>query len=103
MRVAGTGELRRAYEQGGLDAALVLRPDDRRKQGKPVFAESFSWFAAVGWKLSAGLPLPLATQGESCRVCAAAVRALDRAGLAWEEMFIGKARPSSARRRRAWR
>ncbi|HJR72404.1 MAG TPA: LysR family transcriptional regulator [Luteimonas sp.] len=90
MRVAGTGELMRAYEQGGLDAALVLRPDDRRKQGKSVFAESFSWFAAIGWKLPVGVPLPLATQGESCRVRGAAVRALDRAGVAWEEMFIGK-------------
>ncbi len=90
MRVAGTGELMRAYEQGGLDAALVLRPDDRRKQGKPVFAESFSWFAAVGWKLQDGAPLPLATQGESCRVRGAAVRALDRAGVAWDEIFVGK-------------
>lgn len=90
MRVAGTGELMRAYEQGGLDAALVLRPDDRRKQGKPVFAEGFSWFAAIGWKPYAGLPLPLATQGESCRVRAAAVRALDRAGIAWDEIFVGK-------------
>lgn len=90
MRVAGTGELMRAYEQGGLDAALVLRPDDRRKQGKPVFAESFSWFAAVGWKPYPGMPLPLATQGESCRIRAAAVRALDRAGIAWDEIFVGK-------------
>ncbi|TKR30577.1 LysR family transcriptional regulator [Luteimonas gilva] len=90
MRVAGTGELMRAYEQGGLDAALVLRPDDRRKQGKPVFAESFSWFAAVGWKPHAGSPLPLATQGEPCRVRGAAVRALDRAGIAWDEIFVGK-------------
>lgn len=90
MRVAGTGELMRAYEQGGLDAALVLRPDDRRKQGRPVFAESFSWFAAVGWKPYSGLPLPLATQGESCRIRTAAVRALDRAGIAWDEIFVGK-------------
>lgn len=90
MRVAGTGELMRAYEKGGLDAALVLRPDDRRKQGKPVFAESFSWFAGAGWKSHAGMPLPLATQGEPCRVRGAAVRALDRAGIAWDEIFVGK-------------
>lgn len=90
MRVAGTGELMKAYERGDLDAALVLRPDDRRKQGKPVFAESFSWFAAVGWKLHPGMPLLLATQGESCRIRGAAVRALDRAGIAWEEVFVGK-------------
>ena len=90
MRIAGTRELMQAYEQGGLDAVLVLRPEDRRKQGKPAFAEGFSWFAAAGWKPYAGLPLPLATQGESCGVRAAAVRALDRAGIAWDEVFVGK-------------
>ncbi|GHH57984.1 LysR family transcriptional regulator [[Pseudomonas] boreopolis] len=90
MRVAGTSDLMQAYEQGELDAVLVLRPDDRRKRGKAVFVESFSWFAAVGWEPRAGQPLPLATQGEACRVRAAAVGALDKAGIAWREVFIGK-------------
>jgi len=90
MHVAGTRELMRAYEQAELDAALVLRPDDRRKQGKPVFAEKFSWFAATGWKQHPGQRLPLATQGASCRVRCAAVRALDEISVAWDEVFIGK-------------
>lgn len=90
MRVAGTRELMQAFERGGLDAVLVLRPEDRRKQGKAAFAESFSWFAAAGWKPRDGQPLPLATQGEGCRVRDAAVRALDRAGIAWREAFVGK-------------
>ena len=90
MRVAGTRDLMQAYDQGELDAALVLRPDDRRKQGKAVFAEPFAWFAAAGWKPYAGQPLPLATQGESCRIRNAAVRALDKARIAWEEVFVGK-------------
>jgi DNA-binding transcriptional LysR family regulator len=34
--------------------------------------------------------LPLATQGESCRVRIEAVRALDRAGIEWREVFVGK-------------
>jgi DNA-binding transcriptional LysR family regulator len=34
--------------------------------------------------------LPLATQGASCGIRAAAVRALDEAGMAWREVFIGK-------------
>ena len=90
MRVGGTQELMRAYEQGELDAALVLRPDDRRKQGKSTFVEEFSWFAATGWRPPAGKPLPLATQGETCRIRAAAIGALDRAGIAWDEVFVGK-------------
>lgn len=90
MRIAGTGELMRGLEQGELDAALVLRPEDRRKRGKAVGAESFSWFAAAGWEPRAGQPLPLATQGEACRIRSEAVRALDRAGIEWCETFVGK-------------
>lgn len=90
LRVAGTRDIMQAHERGELDAALVLRPDDRRKQGKAVFTEVFSWFAAADWQPRAGLPLPIATQGETCHVRAAAVRALDKAGIAWEEVFVGK-------------
>ncbi|NUO74412.1 MAG: LysR family transcriptional regulator [Lysobacter sp.] len=90
MRIAGTGELMRELEDGTLDAALVLRPEDRGKRGRAVGVESFSWFAAASWEPQTGRPLPLATQGESCRVRADAVRALDRAGIEWREVFVGK-------------
>jgi DNA-binding transcriptional LysR family regulator len=90
MRIAGTNELMRGLEQGELDAVLVLRPEDRGKRGKVVCAESFSWFAAAGWEPRAGQPVPLATQGESCRIRIEAVRALDRAGIEWREVFVGK-------------
>ncbi|KAB8190763.1 LysR family transcriptional regulator [Lysobacter maris] len=90
MRVAGTRELMQAFEHNELDAALVLRPDDGRKRGQAAFAEEFSWFAAARWQPRADQPLPLATQGNLCRVRAAAVAALDRAGIAWNEVFVGK-------------
>jgi DNA-binding transcriptional LysR family regulator len=89
MRVAGTRALMQAYEQGELDAVLALRPEDRRKQGRAAFVETFSWFAAVGWEPHANKPLPLATQGESCRIRAVAIRALDKAGIEWNEVFVG--------------
>lgn len=90
MRIAGTNELMGSLEDGELDAVLVLRPEDRGKRGRVVGAESFSWFAAAGWEPRSGQPLPLATQGESCRIRAGAVRALDRAGIEWREVFVGK-------------
>ena len=90
MRIGGTHELMRAYAQGEIDAALVLRPDDRRKQGKAAFVEHFAWCAAIGWKPPVGKPLPLATQGASCRIRDAAIGALDRAGIACNEALIGK-------------
>lgn len=90
MRIAGTNELMQGLEQGELDAVLVLRPENRGKRGRAVFAQPFSWFAATGWEPRTGQPLPLATQGESCRVRIEAVRALDRAGIEWREVFVGK-------------
>ena len=90
MRVAGTRELMQAYEQGELDAVLALRPEDPRKQGRAAFVEAFSWFAATGWEPPANQPLPLATQGEACRIRAVTIRALDKAGIAWNEVFVGK-------------
>lgn len=90
MRVAGSREVMQAYEEGGLDAALVLQPENRRDQGEALFSEDFAWIAAANWKLQPGYPLPLSTQGESCSIRAGAVRALDQAGIPWTEVFIGK-------------
>lgn len=90
MRIAGTKELLQSLEQGHLDAVLVLRPEGNDKRGKVAFTEAFSWFAAHDWKQPAGQPLPLATQGETCSIRAEAVRALDRAGIEWREVFVGK-------------
>jgi len=90
MRVGGTRDLMALYDRDELDAAWVLRPDDRRKRGKAVYAEPFSWVAAPGWQPTHGQPLPLATQGTTCRIRNAATGALDRAGIAWTEIFVGK-------------
>ncbi len=90
LRVAGSNEVLKAYDDGVLDAALVLQPEDRRRNGEVLFAESFAWIAAAHWQPRAGQPLPLSTQGETCSIRAAAVRALDGAGIAWTEVFIGK-------------
>jgi DNA-binding transcriptional LysR family regulator len=90
LRVAGSNDVIKAYDDGLLDAALVLQPEDRRRNGEALFAESFAWIAAPDWQPRAGQPLPLSTQGDTCSIRAAAVRALDGAGIAWTEVFIGK-------------
>lgn len=90
MRVGSTRDLLPLYEHAELDAAWVLKPDDGRKQGKRMYAESFSWFAAAHGMPLQREPLPLATQGKACRVRNAATRALDDVGIPWEEVFVGK-------------
>jgi len=90
MRVAGSRDVMQAYEEGVLDAALVIQPESRRNQGEVIFKEHFAWIGAANWEPRYGQPLPLSTQGESCSIRAAAVRALDQAGIAWAEVFIGK-------------
>lgn len=90
MRVAGSREVMQAYEDGALDAALILQADNRRQQGETIFTENFAWIGVPNWKLRPGQSLPLSTQGESCGIRAAAVRALDQAGIPWTEVFIGK-------------
>lgn len=90
LRVAGSREVMQAYEEGTLDAALVVQPEGRRSQGETIYKEQFAWIGAAGWQPRPGEPLPLSTQGESCSIRAAAVRALDEAGVAWTEVFIGK-------------
>lgn len=90
MRVAGSIEVMQSYEEGTLDAALVLQPQNRRHQGETIFTESFAWIGAANWTPPPGQPLPLSTQGESCSIRASAVRALDQSGIAWTEVFIGK-------------
>ncbi|NID16109.1 LysR family transcriptional regulator [Luteibacter yeojuensis] len=90
LRVAGSGEVMASYDQGMLDAAIVLQPHDHRRQGEVLFEESFAWVASPHWEPRAGQALPLSTQGETCSIRNAAVQSLDAAGIPWREVFIGK-------------
>ncbi len=90
LRVAGSRDIAQAYENSELDAALIVEPRARHRNGEVLFVEQFGWIAAADWKPQAGEPLPLSTQGESCGIRAAAVRALDGAGISWAEVFVGK-------------
>lgn len=89
IRIAASRELLEAFDAGALDVAIVLRHDSRRQDGKVILRESFGWMGAPDFAQRAGEPLRLATQAHPCSVRAMAVRALDAAGIAWSESFVG--------------
>nr|WP_279602172.1 LysR substrate-binding domain-containing protein [Methylobacterium sp. E-005] len=76
------------FEAGRLDAAII-RSDDDRRPGEILGPELFGWFAAAGFTHRAGEPLQLAASLPCCAVRDVAARLLDRAGIAWTEVFSG--------------
>jgi len=76
------------FDKGALDAAIV-REEDGRTGGERLIRERLGWFAASHWEHEAGQPLRLASLAPTCGVRALATKALDAAGMAWTEVFIG--------------
>ncbi|TYO67788.1 LysR family transcriptional regulator [Bradyrhizobium hipponense] len=81
-------EMQDAYDAGRLDAVIV-RQEGSRRGGEKLAEDEFCWFAARRFALPKGEALPLATLAPPCGVRAIAVRALDKAGVAWRERFVG--------------
>jgi DNA-binding transcriptional LysR family regulator len=81
-------EMQDAYDAGQLDAVIV-RQEGSRRGGEKLAEDEFGWFASRRFALPKGEPLPLATLAPPCGVRAIAVRALDKAGIAWRERFVG--------------
>jgi DNA-binding transcriptional LysR family regulator len=77
-----------AYDAGKLDAVIV-RQEGSRRGGEKLTEDVFGWFAVprFGWRRDE--PLKLATLAPPCGVRAVALRALDKAGIAWSEAFVG--------------
>ena len=76
------------YDSGKLDAVIV-RQDAGRRGGEKLAEDEFGWFASPRLKWRRGEQLPLATLAPPCGVRAIAVRALEKAGVEWSEVFIG--------------
>jgi DNA-binding transcriptional LysR family regulator len=89
MRVATSREVLDEFERGVIDAAIVLSHDNRRRDGETILEEAFGWMAAPDFEHRAGEPLRLATQAEPCSVRSMAIDALNAAGVAWTEVFVG--------------
>ncbi|ANW01683.1 LysR family transcriptional regulator [Bradyrhizobium icense] len=77
-----------AYDAGEFDA-VVVRQEGSRRGGEKLTEDGFGWFAAKGLAWRRGERLPLAMLAPPCGVRALAIRALDKAGIAWNESFVG--------------
>ena len=89
MRVSTSREVLEDFARGAIDAAIVLRHDNRRRDGEMILKETFGWMAAPDFEHRAGEPLRLATQAEPCSVRSMTIAALKAAGIAWTEVFVG--------------
>jgi DNA-binding transcriptional LysR family regulator len=77
-----------AYDAGRIDAVIV-RQEGSRRGGEKLAEDEYGWFASPRFAWRRGERLQLATLAPPCGVRAIAVRALDKAGIAWGEAFIG--------------
>ena len=77
-----------AYDSGELDAVIV-RQEAGRRGGEHLAEDEFGWFASPRLRWRRGESLRLATLAPPCGVRAIAVRALDKAGVEWSEVFTG--------------
>jgi DNA-binding transcriptional LysR family regulator len=89
MHVAASRDVLDEFDRGVLDAAIVLRHDDRRRDGEVILEEGFGWMAAPDFEHRPGESLRLATQSEPCSVRSMAIAALDESAIAWTEVFVG--------------
>src|SRR3984885_11639956 len=89
LHVDASRDVLASFDDGALDAAIVLGHDAHRRDGDVLFEEPFGWMAAPDFYREPGEPLRLATQAEPCSVRAMAVGALDTAGISWTEVFVG--------------
>lgn len=89
IRVSTSRQVLDDFDRGTIDAAIVLRHDNRRRGGEVILNETFGWMAAPDFEHHDGEPLRLATQADPCSVRSMAVDALNKAGIAWTEVFVG--------------
>ncbi len=68
---------------------MIVRQESGRRGGEKLTEDEFGWFASQPLQWRRGEKLRLATLAPPCGVRALAVRALDKAGIAWSEAFVG--------------
>ncbi|RDU95091.1 LysR family transcriptional regulator [Trinickia dinghuensis] len=99
MHLGSSAPLVAQYDERRLDAVIVRHEPDEvaarmaqtggMSDGEALFVEPLVWLAASDWAPPADAPLPLAVLSGPCGVRTAALRALERASIEWEEAFVG--------------
>lgn len=89
IRVDSSHALIRDYDSGLLDVIVLMRQEGDRREGEVICNEPLGWYGAIDWKHDPAEPLPLATQAAPCGLRSLSIEALNRADIAWTEVFIG--------------
>jgi len=77
-----------AYDAGRIDAVIV-RQEGSRRGGEKLAEDEYGWFASPRFAWRRAERLQWRPWRHRAGVRAIAVRALDKAGIAWGEAFIG--------------
>jgi len=88
IRIGPSSDLLQGFDRRELDTVIV-RHHVERDDGQLLTKDRFGWFASPYWLHRADEPLPIATMAEPCGVRALAGTLLDKAGIAWTEIFVG--------------
>ncbi|MDP3602527.1 MAG: LysR substrate-binding domain-containing protein [Bosea sp. (in: a-proteobacteria)] len=88
LRIEPSRALEAAFERGELDVAIIRRLAPGRS-GEVLREDGFGWFAAPRLIRRPDEALPLVSLTPDCWLRQHGMAALDRAGLAWREAFIG--------------
>lgn len=89
VRVTSSRDAQAQFDEGKIDAAIVLSHEDVRHDGEVIVHEKFGWMAVPEWSLPPDAVIPLALQAHPSRVRAMAVDALAGARIPWQEVFVG--------------
>ncbi len=81
-------EMRKLYDQGEVDAAIVRQDDDKHK-GDPLFEDPLVWVQGPGCDWKPGQDVPVVALRGACGVKIATTKALDAAGMPWRYSFLG--------------
>ncbi len=93
VTVGLSAEMRVLYDAGDADAAIVRQDAAERREGEPLFTDRLCWVTAPGTAFASASSgtgtVPFVAMRGPCGVKAAAIQALDGAGLRWRSAFSG--------------
>ncbi len=89
VRLAASRDVLADFNDGHLDAAIILSFDRGPVDGVHQIEEPIGWMAAPEITLRDGQALPLVSQSGACSLRSKALNALDAASIPWVDAFIG--------------